>query len=155
MLSAILSFLGGSAFRMIFGEVSDWLKAKQDQAFEIQRLEIQARLEGEQHARNLESIRVQHELGVEVIRVQAAGDVARIEAAAWESAVSSAMRPTGITFVDVWNGVIRPLCATIAVLLWVLALNEQGWKMSEWDKELVGVVLGFFFASREMLKRNK
>ena len=56
---------------------------------------------------------------------------------------------------DLWNGIIRPLVATIAVVLWVMALNSRGWKMDDWDKEIVGVVFGFFFASRELMKRGK
>lgn len=155
MISALVSFLGGTAFRMIWGELSAWLNARQEHAYEIERLRLQADIDAAQHSRNLESIRVQAELGVKTIQVQAEADVSRIELEGWSGAVREALKPTGIWLVDLWNGCIRPLAASIALLLWVGALNRQGWAMGPWDQELVGVVLGFFFASRELNKRNK
>lgn len=155
MLSALLSFLGGSAFRMIFGEISHWLTEAREHAREIERMKVQGELDAAAHARNLESIRLQSDLGVKTIAVQAEADLSRIDAEGFYSAARDALKPSGIFVVDFWNGCIRPLCATIAVVLWVQALNEAGWKMTEWDRELVSAMLGFFFASREMGKRGK
>ena len=56
---------------------------------------------------------------------------------------------------DIWNGVIRPAAATLALVLWVGKLAAQGWKMDEWDITLAGTVLGFFFADRSLGKRGK
>lgn len=155
MFSALLSFLGGSVFRMIWGEVAAWIGKRQDHAHEIERLRLQGELDAAQHARNQDAIRVQAELGIQTIRVQADAAIGQLEVQGWATAVAAAQQPTGIFLVDLWNGVIRPLAASIAILLWVLALNQQGWKMSDWDMELVGVILGFFFASRELVKRGK
>lgn len=155
MISALLSFLGGSAFRMLWGEIAAWFTAKQEHSHEIERMRLQGELDAAQHARNLEAQRLQADLGIREIAVRSDADMALTELQAWGNAVNNASKPTGIAFVDIWNGIIRPLIATIAVVLWVLALNEQGWKMSEWDKEIVGVVFGFFFASRELAKRGK
>lgn len=155
MMGALLSFLGGSVFRMIWGGVSSWIDKQQDHKHEIARLELQARVDAEQHARNLESLRVQAELGVKTIQVQSEADASKIELEGWAGAVREAMRPTGITWVDAWNGIIRPLAATIAIWLWVVALNANGWRMGDWDRELVGVILGFFFASRVLAKNGK
>lgn len=155
MFSALFSFLGGTAFRMIWGELSSWITARQEHAHEVERMRLQADLDAATHGRNLESIRVQAELGIQTIRVQGDADSNRQEMEGWSGAVREALKPTGIWFVDVWNGVIRPLAATIALILWVGALNRQGWTMTPWDQELVGVVLGFFFASRELSKRGK
>lgn len=154
-MSAILSFLGGSVFRMMFGQVSDWLNKRQDHQHEIERMRLSGDLDAAAHARNLEAIRVQAELGVKTIRVQAEARVEELELQGWAAAVATSQKPTGVTWVDAWNGCIRPLAASIAIFLWVVALNQAGWKMSEWDKELVGVILGFFFASRVMTHRNK
>lgn len=155
MLSAIISFLGGSAFRMVWGEISSFLTARQDHSFEIERMRVQAELDAGAHARNQEAIRLQAELGVKEVLVKAEADVGRIEAEGFYATLREAQKATGIFLVDLWNGVIRPLAATIAIVLWVRALNAQGWAMGEWDKELVGVILGFFFASRELTKRGK
>lgn len=155
MISALLSFLGGSAFRMLWGEIAAWFTAKQEHSQEIERMRLQGELDAAQHARNLEAQKLQADLGIREIAVRSDADLALKDLEVWGAAVSNAAKPTGIPFVDVWNGIIRPLIATIAVVLWVLALNEQGWRMSDWDKEIVGVVFGFFFASRELAKRGK
>lgn len=154
-MGAIISFLGGSIFRAIWGEVATWFSARQDHQFEIERLRLQADLDSAAHGRNMEAIRVQAELGVKTIQVQGEADLGRLEMEGWAAAVSNAQKPTGIWIVDVWNGVIRPLAASIAIFLWIFALNAQGFKMSDWDKELVGVILGFFFASRVMTNKGK
>lgn len=155
MLSALISFLGGSAFRMIWGEVSNFLTKKQDHAQEIERIRLQGQLDAEAHARNMDSIKLQHEMGVDVIRVQAESDVSRLDAQGYYDSVREAMKPTGILVVDTWNGVIRPMCATIAISLWVFALYNKGFNMEDWDKEMVSAVLGFFFADRTLGKRGK
>ena len=45
MLSALFSFLGGSVFRMIWGEVSAYLTARQQHSQEMDRMKLQADLE--------------------------------------------------------------------------------------------------------------
>ena len=155
MISALLSFLGGSAFRMLWGEIAALVTSKLEHTHEIERMRVQGDLDAAQHARNLEAQRLQADLGIKEITVKSDADLALKDLDVWGRAVESANKPVGILVVDLWNGVIRPLIATIAVVLWVLALNAQGWAMSEWDKEIVGVVFGFFFASRELLKRGK
>lgn len=155
MFSALFSFLGGSAFRMLWGEIAAWVSSKQEHSHEIERMRLQAELDAAQHARNLEAQRLQAELGIKEIAVRSEADLALKDLDVWGKAIDNAGKATGFILVDVWNGIIRPLVATIAVILWVLALNSQGWKMTEWDKEIVGVVFGFFFASRELAKRGK
>jgi hypothetical protein len=153
-MSAIISFLGGSVFRMIFGQLTDYFNKRQEHSQEIERMKLQGDLDAAAHARNLEAIKVQADLGVKTIQVQAEGLIAQTEMQGWAAAVAAAGKPTGILVVDLWNGVIRPLCASIAIFLWVCALNAAGWHMTDWDKELVGVILGFFFASRVMTQRK-
>lgn len=155
MISAIFSFLGGSVFRMIWGEVSNFITKRQDHSQEMERMRLQAEQDAAQHARNLESIKVQAELGVKEIRVKADADLDRIDAEGFYAASKEAMKPTGIWLVDLWNGIIRPLCATIAVAMWVLSLYRAGWTLGAWDQELTAAVLGFFFADRTLGKRGK
>ena len=155
MLEAILSFLGGSFFRTVWGEVSAWYNKKQDQKFEIERMRLQSELDDRQHQRTQEALRLQSELGIKTIEAQAVANVATAEAEAFGRAMEQAFKPSGWAVVDVWNGVIRPSAATIALLLWVLKLNSQQWKMDDWDITLAGTVLGFFFADRSLGKRGK
>ena len=155
MLSAIISFLGGSAFRMVFGEVSHWITAARDHKREVEMMRVQGELDAAQHQRNMESIKLQAELGVKTIAVQAQADLSKLDADGFYSAISQAMKPSGIFLVDLWNGIIRPLCATIAIILWVKALGNQDWSMAAWDMEMVAAILGFFFADRSMGKKGK
>lgn len=153
-MSALLTFLGGSAFRLIWDQISSFLTERQNHLHEIERLRLQADLDAAQHARNMESIRLQADLGERQIRVQGEMAVAGKEVDGWAAAVADATKPSGIWLVDLWNGVIRPMAASIAIFLWVTALHAQGFQMGEWDRELVGVVLGFYFASRVLATRR-
>jgi hypothetical protein len=149
-MSAILSFLGGAAFRMIWGQLADVWTKWQDHAHEQAMLKLQGELDDKRHARDCDRIRLQSELGVKEVMVQADADIARIEANAFLQATSRATEKTGIWLVDLWNGVIRPAAASLALYLWVVALNTRGWTMTDWDRELVGVIIGFYFATRVM-----
>lgn len=155
MFEALFSFLGGSVFRMVWGEIASFVQKKQDHTFELERMQAQAQAEDRAHQRNQEAMRLQAELGVKTLAARAEADVATEEAAAFTAAMRDAFKPTGNVVVDVWNGIIRPSAATIALALWVLKLHTQSWSMQEWDVTLAGTILGFFFASRELSKRGK
>jgi hypothetical protein len=100
-------------------------------------------------------LRLQNELGIQMVEAKAEADIGVEEAEAFTKAMQNAFKPTGWAFVDIWNGIIRPAAATIALALWILKLNSQNWLMQEWDITLAGTVLGFFFADRSLGKRGK
>lgn len=152
-MGALLSFLGGSAFRLIWGQISEYLTERQNHKHEIERIRLQGELDAAQHERNQQAIRLQAELGVQTIRVQGDVEATNKELDGWAQAVANSQKPSGIWFVDFLNGIIRPLAACIAILLWVMALNSQGFKMTDWDRELVGAILGFYFATRILIKK--
>lgn len=155
MFSALFSFLGGSVFRMVWGEVAGFMQKRQDHAHELEMIKVQAQLEDARAERQMAQIKQQSELGIK--EVQIAGDLAiqKSEADAFLVAMQSATKPIGIVWVDAWNGVIRPSAASIALMLWVLALANAGFTIADWDRELIGVVLGFYFADRSLGKRGK
>jgi hypothetical protein len=155
MLSALFSFLGGTAFRMIWGEVSAFITRRQEHAHEIERLRLQEELDAFQHARNLEAIRLQAELGVKVIEVERDAEIAMTEAGAWSRAVDQVGRLTGIFFVDVWNQSIRPLLATLAILVVVAEVAAMGFVLTDWTRDLVAAILGIYVADRSLAKRGK
>lgn len=155
MFGMLVSFFGGSAFRMIWGEVSAYLTKKQDHAQEIERMQVQGQLDAAQHARNLEAIKVQADLGVKTIQVQSDADLARIDAGAWAQAVADVGKQTGIKFVDIWNGLIRPWLATMATLMVCFQFVQHGFVLNDWDRELVGAILGIYVADRSLSHRGK
>jgi|GEM_PF-650483 len=146
---------GGSVFRMIWGEVSAWVTARQDHSQEIERMRLQGELDAAQHARNLEAIRVQADLGVKTIEVQAEAAVSQIETTAWLEAVKGTTRTIGIWFIDAWNGVIRPLVATWAILMISLDFAQGGWVLDDNGWQLCGAALGIYLADRALFKRGK
>ena len=154
MLMTLISFFGGSAFRMLWGEVSSWISARQDHRHEIERLQLQGQLDAAQHERNQAAIRLQAELGAKTIAVQAEADLARLDAQAFGAAVELTGRTTGLWFVDLWNGVIRPGLATVSIGL--VVANEFKWiAMSENAWALAGAALGIYVADRTLFKRGK
>lgn len=154
MIAALLSFLGGSVFRMIWGEVSHWLTARQDHTFEIERLRLQADIDAAQHARNLEAIRVQADLGVKTIQVQAEADIGELEAQGWLEAVKGTTRTVGIAWVDAWNAIIRPGVATWAIVM--MTLGEVGaMVLSDNTLAVASAALGIYLADRNLMKRGK
>jgi hypothetical protein len=154
MLSALFSFLGGSVFRMIWGEVSAYLTARQSHRQELDRMRLQGDLDAAQHERNLASIKLQADMGVKVIEAQAEGEVDKIAAEGWLEAVKATGRSIGVAWVDAWNAVIRPGTAT-----WALAMLTLGEfaviKISDNVVQIAGAALGIYLADRALLKRNK
>ena len=155
MFSALFSFLGGAAFRMVWGEISAWFNKRQDHKYELERLALEAQLDEKRHAREQERVRLQHELGVK--EVQVVGDVAigKVETDAWLERVKAIGRPIGIKWVDAWNASITPAAATIALGLWILKLWNLGFQPQDWDHELIAAVLGLYIADRRLQKRGK
>ena len=156
MIEAILSFLGGSTLRMIWGEVSAFMTRKQDHKHEIERMKLQADLDAANHARTLQSLKLQGELGVKTIEVQAASAVDQIEAEGWLEAVKATGRSTGVAWVDAWNSVIRPGGASWAFAM--LTLHEAGMltnPLSDGTASVAYAFLGLFVADRSLGKRGK
>ena|SRR5574343_1567004 len=155
MFTALFSFLGGSAFRMIWGEVSAYLTAKQDHKHELERMTLQGQLDADAFARQQSAIKLQADLGIKTIAVQSEADLSRIESGAWADAVASVGRQTGIKFLDIWNGSIRPALATIAIAMICIQIAEHGFTLSEWERELFAGILGIYIADRSLAKRGK
>lgn len=155
MISALFSFLGGSVFRMVWGEISSYLNKRQDHQHETEMLRVQAELDQARHLRDMEQMRLANELGVKMVEVQKDAAIAAGELDAFSKAIEAAARPTGIKWVDAWNGSIRPSYATVALVLWLVKVAAQGFVMDAFDAELLAVVAGFYFADRSLGKRGK
>jgi hypothetical protein len=155
MFSALFSFLGGAAFRMVWGEISAWLNKRQDHKYEIERLKVEGEMDAARHQRQQETIRLQSKLGIKEIQI--AGDVAvtKVETDAWFERVKAIGKPIGIKWVDAWNASITPAAATIALGLWILKLYQLGFNPQDWDHELIAAVLGLYIADRRLQKRGK
>lgn len=154
MISAVLSFLGGSAFRMIWGEVSAWLTKRQDHAYEMDRMRLQADLDERAHGRRMESIRFEAEQQVKLIHVQAEAAVGQIEAEGWLEAVKATGRKVGVAWVDAWNSAIRPGLATWGVVMLTLEAFALA-QITEGTASVIFAALGIFVADRTLGKKGK
>lgn len=154
-LTTIISFLGGNAFRMIWGEISDWWKKSQDHKYELQMIELQGKLDAEKHAREMESVKLQHDLGVEVIRVQGQQYADRVDVESFAKMSESTTKLIGIWFVDAWNGLIRPVGATMFLSMIALHYYKAGWVLDETGWAMAGAFLGIYVADRSLMKRGK
>ena len=154
MLSALISFLGGSVFRMIWGEVSSYVTKKQDHENGISLIKAQDEVNGNQFTRDLEKAKVMSALGITEIQAKTDSALLTKDADAFAEAMKTINAKVDIAWVDAWNGIIRPLAATTAILLWWFCLYTQGFVLGEWDKELVGVILGFYFAHRVFVNKK-
>lgn len=155
MITTLISFLGGSVFRMLWGEISAWLTKRQDHSQEIERMRLQGTLDAEQHARNLESIKAQADAGVKVIEMQSSSAVKSIETDAWLEAVKGTTRSVGVAWIDAWNGLIRPAVATWAVVIITIHYANHGWVLDDNGWGLCGAALGIYLADRALFKRGK
>lgn len=144
----LFSFLGGTAFRLIFGQVMEWLNKRQDHLHELASMEMQSKLEDQRHTRDMERIKLQSDLNVKEVVVQADAHVRASEAQAFIEAVKATQVKSGVAWVDGWNGAIRPAGATIALTLWVGTVVMAKFVLSEFDQTLIAAFIGVFVGER-------
>jgi hypothetical protein len=156
MFTGLLSFLGGSVFRMIWGEVSHYITQKQDQANEIERMRVQAEVAAAAHSQNMEALRLQNELGIKTIEAVSDAAIAKVDADAFAIAVADVGKVSGGNdWIDKWNRAVRPYLATLAAALITLEVIQHGLILTDWDREVFGAILGMYVADRTLAHRGK
>lgn len=155
MIETLLSFLGGSAFRMLWGEIAAAWTKHQDHKHELAMMQMQSQIEAQRHIQQVEMVRLQTTAQVEVVRVQGDADIARGETDAFVEAVKATGRAIGIAWVDAWNASIRPGLATMAGLLVFGHFVRAGWVLDEHGWALVAAIIGVYIADRNLAKRGK
>lgn len=154
MFTALLSFLGGTAFRMLWGEISHWITERQQHQQELDRMKLQGDLDAAQHGRQMESMRMQADMGIKVIEAQSAAVIGGLEAEGWLEAVKATGRSVGIAWVDAWNASIRPAVATWSVLM-LTADAAKIIVLTEFTTSVCSAALGIYLADRNLAKRGK
>ena len=146
--SAFISFLGGTAFRLLLSYLMDRYTVRQEHYYELQRIKIQDEIEANVHARNLQALRVQSDLGIQVVESQRAYDATLFDNMQFEKAVESVSKPTGNTKIDAINSLIRPLLAVTCIGVWIWNIYAKRGVLTSWDLELIAATLGVFVGSR-------
>ena len=152
----ILSFLGGTAFRWLFGELLGYLKARDEHARELAMLQLQHAQDRERHEWQQEAIQAQAAAGVKVIEAQA---MAHTQAAADDAflAAVAGVNTAGqrADWIGAWNAAIRPGLATVGILLLVgNAVAPSYVTLSPLLVELICAVLGVFVGERIRARGN-
>ncbi|MGL4640964.1 MAG: hypothetical protein ACRCVX_14680 [Shewanella sp.] len=155
MIGTLLSFFGGTAFRMLWGEISAMITARQEHKFEVERMRIQAELDLQAHTLRMESMRFQAEMGVKEIQVKGESDLALLDAETFSRGVELTGKSTGFWLIDGWNASIRAAAATMMLVLIALDFNQKGWVLDARGWELAGAVLGLYLADRMLFRRGK
>jgi hypothetical protein len=148
MLTALFTFLASAGARLAIGKLFESLEKWQDNRNEIARMRVQADLEAAAHERNLAALRLQHDLGIRTIDAQSSAETQASLMDAFNEAVRATRDRTGVWFIDAWNGVIRPLLATIALGLWVASIWQRGGVLDDWDRGLMASAIGIFVGGR-------
>jgi hypothetical protein len=148
MMTALITFLGGATARLILGHVFDFLTKWQDSRNELARLQLQGQLDAAQFERSQAAIKLQADLGIKVIEAQTEAHVTDAEADAFVEAVKATGQKTGVVWVDVWNGIIRPFLATMCIALWIASLWVRNGVLDDWDRALMSLALGIFVGGR-------
>lgn len=148
MFTALFSFLGGSAFRLIFGAVMDFLNKRQDHEQEMELQRLQSELEAQRHSRDMERIQLQAQLQVQQVQVVADAAISQAEANAFVEAVKATGAKTGVGWADAWNAAIRPAGATVSLLIWIATMITAGCILREFDETLIAAFLGVFVGER-------
>ena len=155
MLETLMAFLGGNAFRLLFGEISSAWTKWQDHRHELALLEAQAKIDAMRHSQQVEMVRIQAEQAVQVIRVKGEADVSTSEADAFIEAVKATAVKTGVAWVDAWNGSIRPALASVCILMVAGDWAQSGFDLDNYSWALISAVIGVYVADRSLLARGK
>ena len=143
MIETLLGGLLGGAFRLA-PEILKWFDRQGERSHELAM---------QDKALEFEKLRGAQRMAEIGASADAAWNSGAIEAL--KAAVASQGQPSGIKWVDAWNGSIRPSYATVALVLWLVKVAAQGFKMDAFDAELLAVISGFYFADRSLGKRGK
>lgn len=153
-MTALISFLGSAVFRWLLEKLFSLAERKQDHSQEVARIRIQAEVDAAQHLRNLEMLKLQSDLKLDLLQEEVRG---ASEASAGEAFITSiqSVKPTGVAFVDGWNGIIRPLVSTVCIGLWVMIMITNNFIPNEFDLAIIWAVIGWHFGTRSLLPGKK
>jgi hypothetical protein len=149
-MGGILSFLGGTAFRWLFGEVIGFFKARQEHAQELERMRLSADLERARAELQRQAIQQAADMGVRIVEAQSAAAAEKLAGEAFLAAVQGA-NDAGkrADWIGAWNACIRPLLATVSIVLLVgQAVAPQVFVLTALTLELICAVLGVFVGGR-------
>lgn len=152
-MTALISFLGSASLRWLLGELLGIIKAREDRRAEVEMIRLQADIAREQADRQRQAVADAAAAGVKLIEAQREAIAGEMQDRMMLAAVESIGRPSGIAWVDGWNGAIRPALASASILLLVgSAIWPAHIVLTGALGEVVCGVLGLYVGGRVHLK---
>lgn len=149
MLTLMTSFLGSAGLRWLLGELIGVFKLREERRAEIEMLRLQAELEAQRSERQRQAVLDAAAAGVKLIEAQREAHTSEASDAMMLEALRQVGQPTGVKWVDAWNGGIRPMLATLSILLIVAsAVWPAGVSLTGIVAEVVAGVLGLYVGGR-------
>lgn len=143
-ISALTALLGGTAFRLGISFLMERYKEYQDHKLETERMRLQDSIEEAQALRHLKLLEGQKNLGVTQTPVESSKE----DFSSFQLLSKEVTKPTGFTWLDMWNSAVRPALATFCIVVWGAHIYSNNWVLGAWDLELISATLGIFIGSR-------
>lgn len=158
---SLFSFLGGTVFRLVFGEVMSFLNKRIDHAHELAMMDKQLAADERRAQLQQAAAEQQAKLGIQMIEAQREAAADLLDGETFLMGVKATTIQTGIKIIDAWNAAIRPGVATWAIVM--LTIEALGWlsvfgggqELSADTREVISAALGLFLADRSLARRGK
>lgn len=149
-MGGILSFLGGTAFRWLFGEILGFVKAREEHKLELARMQLEHTQARDRHQWQQEAIAAAAAAGIKLVEAQSVAAAAKAADDALLLAIKGVNDASMRTdWIGQWNASIRPGLATVGIFLLIgQALAPTHVILSALVTELICAVLGVFVGER-------
>lgn len=117
MFSAVIAFLGSTAFKWLGGELLGLFKNWQEQRQELKMLQATHEMDRDKHQWQMEAAKLAADQGLKIIEAKSEAASRELMDTAFLRAVEGTNTKSGIGWVDGWNGAIRPALATLSIVL--------------------------------------
>lgn len=152
-MTALFSFLGSASLRWLLGELLGIIKAREDRRGEFEMIRLQADIDRERAERQRQAVADAAAAGVKLVEAQREASAGDFADRMTLEALQQIGRPSGVAWVDAWNGAIRPALASAAILLLVgSAIWPAHVVLTGALGEVVCGVLGLYVGGRVHLK---
>lgn len=136
-------------------EVVKIIDARSERKHELQMVKLQAEVEREKQAGQLELAKQQGETQLAVAKTQQAGQYDIAALGALTESIKSQATVTGVKFIDAISASVRPVVTYLLVMLYIFTKGQPDvpyWTAE--DQALFGAVLNFWFLGRVLDKWN-
>lgn len=166
----LLGVIFGGALRL-FPTVLDFLSKRKEADLEIERMKLEAQLEDARSVNRLKEIQAASAANIQLQQVQNEGAISVAEMNAIQEALRGQSRRTGDKWLDRVNVSVRPIltywwCIVLhtahKIVLAVVAIQAKT-PLAQWapliytdfDRAVVGSIIGFWFVDRSLRQLGK